>query len=114
MYHVRGGELVEIEANRQAIGGKLEAGVRIKRFDLRTVQGQEGDCLYLFSDGYGDQFGRVGDQNRKFGPKRLRGLLAQMHGQPMAQQRARLLQDFMTWKGSLMQLDDVLIVGVRL
>jgi serine phosphatase RsbU (regulator of sigma subunit) len=111
LYHVHQGTLVEIKANRQAIGGKLEG--RLKTFDLQVIQAQPGDALYLFSDGFADQFGRQGERNKKFGPQRLRSLLAEMHPLPMAQQRARLVQEFMTWKGSLPQMDDVLVMGLR-
>jgi len=67
--------------------------------------------FYLFSDGYIDQFGGV--SGKKFMNKRFKELLMDIHGKPMDDQCSMLLNNFSDWKQDLMQVDDVLVVGVR-
>jgi serine phosphatase RsbU (regulator of sigma subunit) len=68
--------------------------------------------LYLFSDGYQDQFG--GKQGKKFMKRNLRNLLHQIHNLPVAEQQHIIAQTFDQWKGSKPQIDDVLLIGVRI
>jgi len=68
--------------------------------------------LYLFSDGYADQFG--GPENKKFRYKQFQDLLTSIGQNPMADQREILQRTFINWKGDEEQVDDILIFGIRL
>lgn len=67
--------------------------------------------MYTFSDGYADQFG--GDRGKKMMVGNLQKFLANIYLKPMAEQRELLLDHFNAWKGEHEQIDDVLIIGVR-
>ncbi len=97
----------EIEGDSQPVG-LFENG---KKFTNSTLAVQKGDVLYLFSDGYADQFG--GPKGKKFMTKKFKELLCSIHKQPMAKQQKLLEQTFNHWKGSLEQVDDVLVIGIR-
>jgi serine phosphatase RsbU (regulator of sigma subunit) len=73
---------------------------------------QKGDVLYMFSDGYADQFGQ--SANKKFMSRNLRELLLKYHGESMNTQKDILVKTFERWKGNLEQIDDVLILGLRI
>ena len=109
MYYVSGGELHEIKADRIAIGVN-EDGVA-DEFTNHTVQLKKGDTIYLFSDGFADQFG--GEGGSKFKYKPLRELLITIQPVSMEEQKRKLEQAFSDWKGAYDQVDDVLIIGVR-
>ena len=98
----------EIKANKQPIGDFDHA----VPFTDHEVQLAEGDQVYIFSDGYVDQFG--GPKGKKFKYKTLQKLLFENREKPMAEQKELLDRTFATWKGELEQLDDVCIIGVRL
>ncbi|MCW3077649.1 MAG: response regulator with CheY-like receiver, AAA-type ATPase, and DNA-binding domain [Bacteroidetes bacterium] len=76
-----------------------------------SVQLKQGDCLYLFSDGYAHQFGR--ENNKKFNTNRFQKLLLSIHKESMEKQKNIILSTFNTWKGNYEQVDDVLIIGIR-
>ena len=69
------------------------------------------DTIYLFTDGFVDQFG--GPQGKKFRYNELRALLCEMATIPMSEQKSRLLEIFTEWKGGYVQVDDVTMLGVR-
>ena len=79
----------------------------MQEFDLQT-----GDCLYNSSDGYPDQFG--GEDGRKFMSKKFKELLISIHRKPMAEQREILDKTFDDWRGTIEQIDDVIVIGVRI
>lgn len=81
-------------------------------FTVHKLQGEEGDEIFMFSDGYADQFG--GSLNKKFMRKRFKKLLLSLFGQPSEIQKHRLEATFDEWKGSLEQVDDICVMGVRL
>jgi len=81
-------------------------------FSIHKMQMQEGDEVYLFSDGYADQFG--GESYKKFMRKRFKELLLSIVGKPSVAQEAELKDAFFKWKGNLEQVDDVCVMGVRL
>lgn len=100
--------LIEIKANKQSIG-KTDAPMP---FTTRTIQLNMGDQLYLFTDGYADQFG--GEKGKKFKYQQLKEkLLANAHT-PMGDQKEILNRTIENWKGSLEQVDDILIIGISL
>ena len=73
---------------------------------------KKGDMLYIFTDGYSDQFG--GLKGTKFMKYNLKKLLAEIYYKPMDEQRKILETEFEKWKGSLNQVDDVTVLGVRI
>ncbi len=99
--------IFEIKADKQPIG-KFDYG---KPFTNHEVEVEKGDCVYIFTDGYADQFG--GPLGKKFRYKSLKHLLLQIYQQPMSEQRTILDETFVNWKGELSQIDDVCIIGIR-
>jgi serine phosphatase RsbU (regulator of sigma subunit) len=99
--------LFEIKPNKQPIG-KTE---NIKPFNNHTLQLLHGDTIYLFTDGYADQFG--GELGKKFSKKRLRELILSMQNLPMNLQGQALKDAHINWRGSNEQVDDICIIGVR-
>lgn len=83
-----------------------------KEFTKQTINYQKGDIIYMFSDGYKDQFGGVND--KKLGNKRFKQLLQKMSGQKMDEQKSSLEDTFRKWKGKKEQVDDVTLLGIRL
>jgi serine phosphatase RsbU (regulator of sigma subunit) len=69
-------------------------------------------AFYLFSDGFHDQFGQ--ENNKKFGSRKLKEFLLQIHHQSALAQKHLLQQAFEQWKGSTNQIDDVLVIGARI
>lgn len=108
MYLVRNGELLETKADRQPIG--LAAGVD-KTFNTRVVKVQQDDLVYLFSDGYADQFG--GEKLKKFKSKNMKELLLQISGESIERQRQILDESIEKWRGNVEQIDDILVIGRR-
>jgi len=109
LYMVRNGEITEIKPDKLAIGGfrlNIEAVFTNHQFKL-----QEGDLIYIFSDGFADQFG--GEHGKKLLSKRLREKLISMREKPMSEQQKLLAQYFDEWKGNFEQVDDVLLIGIR-
>jgi len=100
-------ELTEIKANKQPIGD-FEYKVP---FENHVFELEEGDQIYIFSDGYVDQFG--GPKGKKFKYKTLKNLLVENQDLSPNDQRAILHETFNSWKGDLEQLDDVCVIGVR-
>lgn len=100
--------LLEMKADKQPIG--LYAGM--KDFTLNEVELKEGDVLYLFTDGYADQFG--GEKGKKLKYKPFKQILLDLQELPLAQQKEKLDQLFDQWKGDYEQVDDVCIIGVRI
>jgi ligand-binding sensor domain-containing protein/serine phosphatase RsbU (regulator of sigma subunit) len=111
MYHISNGELQEYEGSIFSIGG-IYGRNRNKSFENVEFNVQAGDCLYMMSDGYPDQFG--GLNNKKFMTVRLQKLLLGCHQKPMHEQHKVLQESFHNWKGVHKQVDDVLIVGMRI
>lgn len=109
IFYIINGEISEMYGDKQPVGyfeGK-EAP-----FTTKVISYNDGDCIYLFSDGYADQFG--GPKGKKFKYKQLKELLHKNHRQPMAFQKETLLTVFHDWKGPLEQVDDVCLIGIRL
>jgi serine phosphatase RsbU (regulator of sigma subunit) len=98
----------EIKADKQPIGRTDKSAP----FQTHSVQLNEGDSIYLFTDGYADQFG--GEKGKKFMYKPLKDLLLSISGNSMNQQKELLDEQFLRWKGNLEQVDDVCVIGVRI
>ncbi len=110
-------EFIEIKGDKQAIGGGLytaKHGIS-KTFTAHTISWDsetENLNFFLCSDGYQDQFG--GTENRKFMTKNLKLLFQRIAGLPTQQQADEIASIFDSWKNGQTQLDDVLVIGVRL
>jgi ligand-binding sensor domain-containing protein/serine phosphatase RsbU (regulator of sigma subunit) len=109
LWIVRAGssEVEEIKATKAAIGGFTDD---LQEFTQHTVSLNKGDTLYIFSDGYADQFG-VDD--KKFMTKRFKELLISLQGQSMDAQKMALDSTIDGWRGHMEQTDDILVIGVR-
>ncbi len=105
---VRDNQLLEYKATKAAIGGYTSAE---KVFDNIEIELEREDCLYLFTDGYADQYG--GEKNKKLTTKKFKQLLLSISSLPMSQQHETLENHFNQWKKDLEQLDDILVIGIR-
>lgn len=101
-------EIEEIRPNKQPIGKFAEN----KPFTTHEVSLKKGDVIYLFTDGYADQFG--GEKNKKFKYSRLKELLLEINKEPLAVQADILNRRFKSWKGEMEQTDDICVVGIRI
>jgi serine phosphatase RsbU (regulator of sigma subunit) len=107
LWLVRSGELKEIKANKQPIG-KTDLPLP---FTTHTMNAEKGDQLYVFTDGYADQFG--GNKGKKFMYRPFKEQLQKISSESPAKQKQFLLEHFQSWRGSLEQVDDVLIIGIK-
>jgi serine phosphatase RsbU (regulator of sigma subunit) len=110
MLVISGGLAKLYKGDRASIGGSQEQ--QIKPFSQLSVSLKPGDMLYLYSDGFVDQFG--GPAGKKFKSKPLETLLTEVSNISPDQQKHKLLQAFQAWKGELEQVDDVTVVGIKL
>ena len=106
-YICRNNELIEMNADKQPCGFFHDP----KPFKNRDFQLEKGDHIYTFTDGYPDQFG--GPKGKKFRYKQLESLLVENSQQPFSQQKDILNAKIESWKGALEQVDDILVIGVR-
>ncbi|MFQ5334694.1 MAG: PP2C family protein-serine/threonine phosphatase [Flavobacteriales bacterium] len=109
MLQVRGKYIIEHPSNKFSIGGVQDSSCKL--FYNSDVEFREGDALYIFSDGFADQFG--GAKGKKFMNKRFSDLLLDLHPKEMREQEELLKKIFDEWRGEEEQVDDVLVVGVR-
>jgi serine phosphatase RsbU (regulator of sigma subunit) len=100
--------LLEIKADKFPIGSNVD-GVA-DNYTNYKLKLQKGDCVYLYSDGFADQFG--GPKGKKFKYNALKKFLVSVHELPPAEQREKLLSAFESWRGNLEQVDDILVIGV--
>ena len=108
LYLVRDNQMEEIKGDKIAIGSGMDAN---PKFTNNVIQLKEGDCIYLFSDGYADQFG--GPKGKKFKYSRFKEVLVEIHQKDMNEQ-CHILNDMITeWQGDLEQIDDVCVIGLR-
>ena len=114
LYLLRNGSdhIEEIKGDRQAIGGIVEESDRPKRFTSHRIQLQQGDRIYIFSDGYPDQFG--GKKGKKLKHKAFQNILLEKKDlDEFAEQESHLDQRFEEWRGDHEQVDDVLVIGAE-
>lgn len=108
MYHFRNGKLIEFKGDRKPISVTDD----IEPYTNQEFKIERNDTLYFFTDGFPDQFG--GKYGRKFMMKRFRQLLIDIHKLPMADQKNILEKELKTWQNNHPQVDDILVVGVRI
>ncbi len=108
LYIVRDNKPLEFTPTKAAIGGYTDDE---RKFDNNTIQLEKGDCIYMYTDGYSDQFG--GLKNKKLTTKNFKNLLKSIANMNMKEQYTALEKYFYEWKGNFEQLDDVLVIGIR-
>jgi ligand-binding sensor domain-containing protein/serine phosphatase RsbU (regulator of sigma subunit) len=109
LYLLRNSELKQFKADRMPIGIYYKEK---ESFTNHIVSLQESDVIYLFSDGYVDQFG--GNNGKKFLHKQFKNLILDIHRKPMDEQRLALDITLEKWMGDYEQVDDILIMGFRI
>lgn len=107
LWIIRNGELMEFKADKIPIG----EGNETRSFTLHETVLNKGDCIYMFTDGYSDQFG--GPNGKKYKQSQLKELFLSMHTRPMKEQKDILEKTFNEWKGNLDQVDDICLMGIR-
>ncbi|MBI3500912.1 MAG: SpoIIE family protein phosphatase [Bacteroidetes bacterium] len=113
---IRNGELTELEADKMPVGAgdNKDSFTHYSLPQTPPLTGEVGrgqGILYLYTDGFADQFG--GPKGKKFKYKPLNDLLSVNSSKPMAEQKLILEKTFEDWKGNLEQVDDVLIIGIK-
>ncbi len=112
LYVVQGDKLKILKANYYSIGGRqLRPDMQIE-FTCYDFMYDDNTSIYMFSDGYLDQFG--GDNNEKFNTQRFREMILNNRNLPMEQQKTVLAETMDKWKGERQQIDDFLVLGVKL
>jgi serine phosphatase RsbU (regulator of sigma subunit) len=106
---IMGGEPVYIKGNRSSVGGMAYSE---KFFDDQEYYLAEGDAVYLFSDGFPDQFG--GEDGKKLKVARMKKLIESLVDMPMDKQKDYINNFFHDWKGDYEQVDDILFMGIRM
>lgn len=108
LWLIRNNELKEFGADKMPVG--MHHG-EIQPFALNTLGLRKGDMIYLFTDGYADQFG--GEKGKKFKYKNLQKILLENSSRSMEEQRLVLDDAMKKWQGNMEQIDDILIIGMR-
>jgi len=108
IYIIRNGEMLEYKGNNMPVAYYE----KMSDFTRFTIDMKQGDRVYMFTDGFPDQFG--GPQGKKFKYRPFKDLLLEVHERPMEEQHKILNLIFDEWKGDLSQIDDVLVIGLRL
>lgn len=107
LWIIRNGELLETKADKQPIGKYAD----LNPFTTHTFELQPNDSIYIFTDGFHDQFG--GDKGKKFKASQMKELILSIQDKNMDEQKTIINNTFETWKGTLEQVDDVCIIGVK-
>lgn len=125
LYIVQDGALKMLKADMRSIGGRRPRAqtARTPEFTSHTLTIKKEITLYMFSDGYVDQFGGpnaiapFGNGNvakKKFGTEKFRQLLLNIHAQDMNRQKEIVHNTMNQWRGNCKQIDDMLVVGIRI
>ena len=109
MVHVRNGEINHIKANYQPVA--ISAGAK-KPFTNHEINVKKGDMLFIYSDGFADQFG--GPKGKKYMSRKFRDYLASISSFSAEEQSQKLEKEFYRWKGTQDQIDDVCVMGVKI
>ncbi len=107
--HFEGDELITHKGNKSSLGLDTE---KLDRFEAETFKYGIGDMLYLYTDGYQNQFG--GDQDKKFMGKRLKNLFSRIHNLPVEEQEELMNATIEDWMKTSKQTDDILVIGIKL
>jgi serine phosphatase RsbU (regulator of sigma subunit)/Tfp pilus assembly protein PilF len=109
LWILENGKINEIKANKQPIGG-IQSESRTS-FTNHSVKLRNGNILFSFTDGFIDQFG--GEKGKKYMLKKFGQFLETIGSKPMSQQHNDLIKEFNDWKGNREQIDDILVIGVK-
>ncbi|MBI4929502.1 MAG: SpoIIE family protein phosphatase [Bacteroidetes bacterium] len=109
LYLIRKGELIELTADKMPIG--IYLGID-KPFTNKEMLLEPGDTFYLFTDGYADQFG--GDKGKKLTKKRFKEILLSLQKENLGDQKNILENSLNEWAGTEQQVDDILVIGIRI
>ncbi len=107
LWLIREKKVIVFDADKMSVG-KAD---KETSFTMQTIELQKGDCIYTFSDGYADQFG--GPNGKKFKYKQMQELFLSIHQESLEEQKNILNNTLESWKGRLEQIDDVLVIGIR-
>jgi serine phosphatase RsbU (regulator of sigma subunit)/CHASE3 domain sensor protein len=110
MYLIRDGQLMQFKADKFPVG--LHIGSGRQNFTNNIVQLKKNDTIYIFSDGYADQFG--GPKGKKFMAGHFRDLLISVCQKPITEQKKVLNDTIENWRGDHEQVDDILVIGIRI
>ncbi len=108
LYHIRGGLLNEIRGDKMPVGVNAIEELSFTNHTIRIIT---DDMVYIFSDGYADQFGGKDNKKFKYGP--FKKLLCDISHEELYIQKEKLMKNFIDWKGANEQVDDILIVGLK-
>lgn len=108
IYLIRDNKITELKGDRMT----LSISERMHDFSSQEITTKPKDIIYLFTDGYLDQFG--GPRAKKFQPSQFREVLQKIHHNPLDIQKKMLLETYLDWKGSKEQTDDITVVGLKL
>jgi serine phosphatase RsbU (regulator of sigma subunit) len=111
LYLIRNNSIIEVKGDRNSVGLD-HPDYGINEFTNHEIQLQSGDIFYIFSDGFADQFG--GPDGKKYKYRRFRHLLLALHHLTMKRQHEYLSKSIMEWKGDLDQVDDILVIGIKI
>ncbi len=112
LYIIRDGKIIEVKGDRFSVGlSGLEDEQDNIIFHNHVVELKKDDIIYMFTDGYVDQFG--GPKEKKYKKRRFRHLLLNIHNLPMDKQRQVLEESIDEWRGDLEQIDDILVIGIK-
>ena len=110
LYHISNGELKEYKGDKFPIGGLQDEGTR--KFTNQAIAVQPGDRLFIFSDGYADQFG--GPKGKKLMVKNFQNHLLQSLHMGIEAQGIYMQDVFQNWKADAEQVDDILLIGIEI
>ena len=103
---VNDSQVTELKADKISIGTTKSTS-----FNNQSIQTKEGDVIYLYSDGYQDQIG--GEKRKKFLAFHMKELFVQIHDKHMEEQKELLDKKHLEWRGKTEQIDDILIIGLK-
>lgn len=106
-YIIRNNSIIQLKGDRKSIGNDFQ----LNAFTSQRIQIRQDDIIYLFTDGYTDQFGSINMKKFKF--KRFRELLLSIHKYPLNIQKQKIHKTFLNWKKNYEQVDDILIIGFK-
>lgn len=107
----RNGDMTEVKGERVSITAVLHKKQKDVKFSNHVIQLKEGDTIYMYTDGFQDQFG--GEKDMKFMKKRFRALLEEVNSLSFSVQRSHMLKALNKWKGKNIQNDDILVAGFK-
>ncbi len=105
---IRNNKLIELNTDKMPVGASPKEGVPFQPYSVELM---ENDLIYAFTDGFSDQFG--GAKGKKYKYRELCDKLLSIYMHPMHEQKQFLEEEFLRWKGELEQVDDVLVVGIK-